>query len=230
MIVLSFFVIVCLLQSNKALKLISIGGGKKPPIRLLEVKSSLLEAISKTGINGNAATSEQRAKIRELVRSLEKLNKVPQPSKSKLLESSSWVLRYTDFDPPGPSSGRLGLLTGEVYQYLDPQKGLIKNLLKIDLPAAASIYGGLVAQQSIVNQDTWRIEFDYVRNTIELLGGAFKIEGKRNYFDNEVRLWKTTYLDRDMRIIMARKEVDNKDPFIFVTTRISQIPLPVAEI
>lgn len=204
------------------------GRGRKSDVSLVRAKQSLLEKVSKCGANGNKASDSQRTEIAELVQSLEKLSKTPQTAKSKLLECSSWKLAYTDFDPPAPSSGRLGPFTGAVYQYLDPKGGQIKNLLKISLPGVA-IYGGLVARASIVSKDTWKIDFDYVTNAADIFG--FKLGGSRKYFDKEIRLWKMTYLDDELRILRAKKEdSDDGESFVFITVSVADIPLPVKDI
>eukprot|EP01035_Chromulina_nebulosa_P020277 gene20277-26322_t len=63
-----------------------------------------------------------------------------------------WKLLYTDYNPPGPSSGKLGPFLGLVYQDLDSTKGVITNILRIAFPP---IVGALVAEQSIENKNTW---------------------------------------------------------------------------
>ena len=108
------------------------------------------------------------------------------------------------------------------------KRGKIKNLLKISLPGVA-IYGGLVARASIVSKDTWKIDFDYVTNAADIFG--FKLGGSRKYFDKEIRLWKMTYLDDELRILRAKKEdSDDGESFVFITTSLADIPLPVKDI
>lgn len=67
-----------------------------------------------------------------------------------------WKLLYTDFDPPATSAGKLGPLTGSVYQDLDSKKGRIINYLKIKFP---KIEGGLVARQSVKDMNTWYVQW-----------------------------------------------------------------------
>lgn len=62
-----------------------------------------------------------------------------------------WRMLHTDF-PPGPSSGKLGPFTGEVFQDLDSEKKVIKNILRVSFPP---IVGALVADQVIVDRNTW---------------------------------------------------------------------------
>ena len=202
-------------------------GQKKSSIAALQ--SSLYELVSSTGKNGMKATTSQREKIKNLVLELGRVNPTKKPANSNLLSSSLWKLSYTDFDPPAPSSGRLGPFTGDVYQSLDPRGGQIKNLLKIDgLPLQSFIYGSLVAQQSVISSDTWRIDFDYVTNGLNILNGKIKLGGNRNSFESkpQTRLWKHIYLDEDLRILEARKEDNNEEEaFIFITERVTEIPL-----
>ena len=197
-------------------------------------KKSLSELVCGTGKNGNQATSSQRKEIRQIVQELKKLNPTRNPTSSALLttQPSAWRLSYTDFDPPAPSSGRLGPFTGDVYQYLDPQRGRIKNLLRIELPFKCEVFGGLIARQSVLTGQTWKIDFDYVTNGINIIDGRVRLGGKRKYFEsNECRLWKHCYLDEDLRILEARKEEANEDDaFIFITNRVTDIPLPVEDI
>ena len=122
--------------------------------------------------------------------------------------------------------------TGDVYQYLDPQGGRIKNLLRIKLPFKSEVFGGLIARQSVLTEQTWKIDFDYVTNGINIIDGRVRLGGKRKYFENnECRLWKHCYLDKDLRILEARKEEANEDDaFIFITNRVTDIPLPVDDI
>lgn len=207
-------------------------GQKKSSIELY--KTSLNELVSSTGKNGNKATTSQRERIKNLVLEIGRVNPTKKPANSNLLSSSSWKLSYTDFDPPAPSSGRLGPFTGDVYQSLDPRGGQIKNLLKIDgLPLQSSIYGGLVARQSVISSDTWRIDFDYVTNGLNILNGKIKLGGNRNSFESkpQTRLWKHIYLDEDLRILEARKEENSEEEaFIFITKRVTEIPLVVGDI
>lgn len=63
-----------------------------------------------------------------------------------------WRLLYSDFDPPQPSSGKLGPFVGEVYQNLEPGINQITNILRVPFP---DIQGGLVAKQTIKDKQTW---------------------------------------------------------------------------
>ena len=61
------------------------------------------------------------------------------------------------------------------------------------------------AAQEVISPDTWRITFADVQQYL----GPFKLQTKE--FDQakpEVRLWKITYLDEDLRILRAKREGD----------------------
>eukprot|EP00959_Pyramimonas_sp_CCMP1952_P034582 724986-Pyramimonas_sp.AAC.2 len=79
------------------------------------------------------------------------------------------------------------------------------------------ISGGLSAAVNIISDDTWRITFADINQYL----GPFKLQTKQ--FDQEkpeVRLWKITYLDDDLRIMRAKKENDpDEEAFIFVLRR-----------
>ena len=94
----------------------------------------------------------------------------------------------------------------------EPKKGLIRNILRVELPFFR-ISGGLVARQSIQDSQTWRIEFLYVENSV------LSFKTKKEFPPKEqIRLWKITYLDDDLRILRAGRE-DSEESFLFICTR-----------
>ena len=97
------------------------------------------------------ATKAMKEEINRLVSDLEKLNPTSNAAYSSKM-NGFWRLEYTDFDPPAPSSGKLGPFVGDVYQDLDGKAGIIKNLLKVSFPP---ITGALIAKQRIKNRNTW---------------------------------------------------------------------------
>jgi hypothetical protein len=50
--------------------------------------------------------------------------------RSSPLMAGFWRLLYSDFDPPAPSSGKLGPFVGSVYQDLDPKAGVGRNMIR----------------------------------------------------------------------------------------------------
>jgi hypothetical protein len=179
-----------------------------------ELKHSLsvtIDGLDRKNKNGIGASNEKRMEINELVQLLEAINPTRNPSGSDLMEGF-WRMVYTDFDPPGPSAGKLGPFIGDVFQKLEPKKGLIRNILRVELPFFR-ISGGLVARQSIQDSQTWRIEFLYVENSV------LSFKTKKEFPPKEqIRLWKITYLDDDLRILRAGRE-DSEESFLFICTR-----------
>ncbi len=194
-------------------------------------KSLLIDALEKTGKNGLKASDQQRKEIEGLVDVLEAGNPTLNPARATKKMEGNWQMLYTDLVPAAPSSGKLGPFTGDVYQELDPSNGIIKNLLNIDLPGL-KISGGLVAKQSIFDKETWRIDFDYVSNGVEVAGIPLGAPNKKPFeTGKETRLWKITYLDDNLRVLRARRlEAPEKDSFIFVLRRVENLPLDASKI
>ena len=188
------------------------------------VREELMKMTDEVQPNGIGASPEQRERINELVSLLETNNPTPRPATSSM-NSGRWRMVYTDYCPAGPSSGKLGPFIGDVFQQLSPELGVIENILDIKSPP---IQGKLVASQSVISDDTWRIAFRYVSNTV----GPFKLSTKAFPPDGaegaQVRLWRHTYLDESLRILRAGREVSTGDgpvgssdaeEFLFVTMK-----------
>ena len=57
------------------------------------------------------------------------------------------------------------------------------------------------------------INFDRLRNQL----GSFKLPSKVFTSDEQIRLWNIVYLDKELRILRAkRKELDNGESFLFI--------------
>eukprot|EP00854_Cymbomonas_tetramitiformis_P022477 gene22477-27125_t len=178
----------------------------------MDTKATLCAELLKVAPNGLEANADEQAKIAQLVTQLESKNPTSTPARSELM-GGFWRMLYTDMEP-APSSGKLGPFIGAVYQDLRPKEDKILNLLKVGLPP---IRGGLTADLQIISDDTWRITFDNVQQFL----GPFKVQTK--VFDRvtpEVRLWKVTFLDEDIRVLRAKKEdASDEESFIFVMER-----------
>jgi hypothetical protein len=81
--------------------------------------------------------------------------------------------------------------------------------------------GELLAKQVVLDKNTWQIEFVNARNSIFGLALA-KVNFPQEEGKKEIRLWKITYLDKDFRILRARRSdsVSEADSFIFVLTKL----------
>lgn len=200
-------------------------------------KIVLLDKLKNVQPNGLTATKIQQKEIETLVSQIEKNNPTKSPSTSDLM-NGYWRLLYTDFDPPAESSGKLGPFVGDVFQDLNSKKLLIKNILKVGFP---SIIGALTANLSIPNGNTWyviillflidvlqqslntrihsiyrEIEFDRVENSIFGIPLPSKVFPPKS----QIRVWRITYLDQDLRIMRAgRPESKPSEYFIFILRR-----------
>jgi len=178
-------------------------------------KLALLDLLEDLQPNGIDATQEQRLEVDDITKFLERTNPSPKPAISPL-NIGMWKLLYTDYSPAGPSSGKLGPFIGDVYQKLEPELNRITNILQVAVPP---IEGSLTAKQTILDDKTWRIAFERVENSIAgipLPSKTFPLDGQEG---SQVRLWKYTYLDNDLRILRAGREHDNPEEFLFITIK-----------
>lgn len=217
-------ILLVFIHINDSLKL-----NMKSMNRIKELKNDLFFLTSKTiSTNGIDASIEQRDDINKCVENLKKLNPTKRPAYASSLLKGKWRLTYTDISI-APSNGKIGPFIGKVYQDLCPatskitKDGYVKNILDLSL-----INGELCAIQSIYDDNTWRIDFDYVEN--KLLGIPFQ---KKEFpaigeEGSQTRLWKLIYLDEDLRILRAGILPNNSNPkskneqqedFLFITIK-----------
>ena len=85
---------------------------------------------------------------------------------------------------------------------------------------------------AILDKETWRIDFDYVANGVEVAGIPLGAPQKKPFeAGKETRLWKITYLDDNLRVLRARRlEASEKDSSIFVLKRVDNLPLDASKI
>ena len=88
--------------------------------------------------------------------------------------------------------------------------GIIKNILKLDF---LRVEGSLIAKQSILNGNTWQIEFDRVENSV----AGFKLPVTK-FKTREIRYWEIVYLDNDLRILRAKRP-EATESFLFILRR-----------
>ena len=193
-----------------------------------EFKNLIYEEVMRTGKNGASRTKEQESNIDSYVKVLEKYSPTSSPAYSSKMDGM-WKLLYTDFTPAAASSGKLGRLNtyllvypylfthsftgpfiGDVYQKLDSNLGIIKNILKLNF---LGVEGCLVAKQSVLDSSTWQIEFDRLENSV----AGFKLPVTK-FKTREIRLWKIVYLDNDLRILRAKRP-DSAESFLFILRR-----------
>jgi len=177
------------------------------------LKQSLYRKLEDCQPNGIDVSIDKRLEIDTLARQIEKVNPTKNPAKSQLM-NGFWRMLYTDIKPVAASNGKLGIFIGDVFQDLDSNNLQIKNLLQIQFPP---IKGALVASLVIPDNTSWRITFEKISNTIF----NFKLPEKQfpQDKDKEVRIWKITYLDKDLRIMRAGRPESPQNTFLFVFRR-----------
>jgi hypothetical protein len=194
----------------------NIGSFKtKKQVSTTELLDRLEILINQAPKNGIDTPLQLESQISSLCQELEGVNPTRSPARSDLM-NGFWKMRWTNFSPAAPSSGKLGPLIGTVYQNLDLPQGAFRNILQIDFPPIA---GELFASPQIVNDSTVAITFVSVGNK---LAGIIPFGPKIQFEEGkEVRLWEHVYLDDKYRILYARRQQEAADNrgFLYVMKR-----------
>jgi len=169
-----------------------------------ELKASIKRLAAPTS-NGVKASQAQREALDEMIKKLEKMNKVKNTAKSDIVGqgSATWRLVYTDTD--STSSGKLGPFVGEVLQKFDWPQKKYTNFVQLG-PDGAILQAALGARWEPVGSDKWNVVFESI--AFRILG----VEVKKKEFEG-AGTWRLTYIDPDMRILYAassrRPEVEH---------------------
>lgn len=167
----------------------------------LQTLESLIDQAPKNGIGTSAPLA---ADIESVCETLEALTPISRPTEDPSILTGFWKMRWTNFFPVAPSSGKLGPFVGDVFQDIDligNRHGKAKNILRI--APFPPIVGALIATPSIVDDTTAAITFEQVSNQfagVLPLGPKIQFEAGK-----EVRLWEHIYVDQDYRILYARR-------------------------
>eukprot|EP00746_Dinoflagellata_sp_MGD_P060311 gnl/MRDRNA2_/MRDRNA2_256074_c0_seq1.p1 gnl/MRDRNA2_/MRDRNA2_256074_c0~~gnl/MRDRNA2_/MRDRNA2_256074_c0_seq1.p1 ORF type:complete len:231 (-),score=31.94 gnl/MRDRNA2_/MRDRNA2_256074_c0_seq1:8-607(-) len=171
------------------------------------------------------ASDTQRARIEALTRDLERLNTTPNPAQSSSV-AGTWRVRYSTAPPP--SNGQLGPLFGEALQSINLDTGVYANELLIGSPQKPWINAKLIADWDDMDDGiAWKVNFRKI--TLSFFGlDVFT----KTFDEGTSRIWMTTYLDEDMRIVRAGPteseakrlgvSADEDNYFVFVMTREDQ--------
>jgi hypothetical protein len=188
---------------------------KDNSIKAKELLQDLEGLIRRAPKNGIDTPSELEEEILDTLQRLEGINPTPKPVRNLLKMNGFWKMRWTNFEPAAPSSGKLGPFVGDVFQDISIPDGGARNILRIDFPPIA---GELKADVDIVNDNTVAITFVSVANK---LAGIFPAGPKVEFEPGkEVRLWEHVYLDDTYRILYARRrEEDALRGFAYVMKR-----------
>ena len=113
--------------------------------------------------------------------------------------SGTWRVLYTNAPPP--SDGTIGPLRGESFQVVDASKRRYENVLSV--PPESWLRVVLRARYEPmreVDERTWMVRFEDV--TVRLFD---RFDAVKKKFDPNAttRIWQTTYLDENCRIVRA---------------------------
>jgi PAP_fibrillin len=182
---------------------------------------------------GRKVSASQREDLEAYFQELEARCTLPAPARSPFVEGS-WCVEYTDAS--APSNGQLGPFAGFAYQEVDLESGRYANILKVPpndwltatLEATWKEWDGVLilddsdkalnTQPSLdPNQDygatSWLVTFESL--TIKLFGVSILSQK----FKNTKRVWRTTYVDENTRMVRAGRTGEKKDEMFFYMTR-----------
>lgn len=176
--------------------------------------------------NGVRADAAQRRETDALVRAVEARNRVVDPARSAAVDGT-WRVRYSTAPPP--SNGQLGPLVGMALQTVDLGRGVYANELLVggdDDGDDAWLSATLLADwDDVGNGSDWVVNF----RTLEIRLWGFLPLVKKTFAEGTSRIWTTTYLDDDTRIVRAGPtesearrlgtSANPKDYFVFYMTK-----------
>jgi hypothetical protein len=209
------------------------------PVRLTRLCQSIDQGevaakIASTD-RGRKVSTTQREELETYFQDLEGQCTLAAPARSPFVEGS-WEVEYTD--APSPSNGQLGPFAGFAYQEVDLESGRYANVLKVPpndwlsatLEATWIEWDGVLIKDDreksseetaapavVPDQDygatSWVVTFESL--TIKLFG----IPVVSQKFNNVKRVWRTTYVDENTRIVRAGRTGEYKDEMFFYMTR-----------
>jgi hypothetical protein len=174
-----------------------------------------------------------------LLQRLENLNEVDAPNRSPQ-HAGLWYVWYTDCPPP--SNGKLGPFSGSSQQFIPPEGNGYQNLLNVNDWLTATLDGiweewdGQLLEESSTDAendtrescrdwgaDHWKVTF------IRLQIAFFDLPLFTQTFPAKTsRIWRTTFLDDDVRIVRAGRTGRRQDESVFYTKRIPPLDRKVA--
>lgn len=113
--------------------------------------------------------------------------------------NGTWRVLYTNAPPP--SDGTLGPLRGESFQVVDASKRRYENVLSVPPESwLRVILRARYEPMDEVDPRTWKVRFEDV--TVRLFD-RFDVVKKTFDPNSTTRIWQTTYLDENCRIVRA---------------------------
>ena len=110
-----------------------------------------------------------------------------------------WRVAYTN--APAPSNGRLGVFSGASFQVVDATRRRYSNVLSV--PPENWLRCELRARWDVLEDDAlWLATFE----SVEIKVFDRFVLGKKVWGEGEVtRVWRTTYVDDDVRVVRAAR-------------------------
>lgn len=206
---------------------------REPELSLVDMKRSLMKAVSGTNAGQKTVTPEQQQRTLNLIKELAKRNPTPDPIQSPLV-AGSWALLYSTPNDEatvdkyagsfeGPFLARLKPLSlgavrrKNVTQVIDSEEKRIDNVAQfsaLGLSGFLNVCGKYEDSPSIPGRGLVRLDVTFTSFVLSV-GDKFKITVPLTWFNPEGWV-ETLYLDNDMRIVLGDKGT------IFVTSRLRQ--------
>mmetsp|Transcript_18677 Transcript_18677/g.31923 ORF Transcript_18677/g.31923 Transcript_18677/m.31923 type:complete len:200 (-) Transcript_18677:167-766(-) len=191
--------------------------------------------------SGREVSDSKRVLVDETLTRLEEQCSLSEPARSPLVEGR-WTVLYTTSPPP--SNGQLGPFRGVAQQEIDLTDGRYCNILRVPptdwlvatLDATWEEWDGVFLQDdkdstkesevslaaAVAEKATppgdygstcWVVKFEQL--SIALFG--FTLFSQK--FENTKRVWRTTYVDEDTRIVRAGRTGRRDDEMVFYMKR-----------
>ncbi len=136
-------------------------------------------------------------------------------SSSSVVSRSRGTWRVTHTTAPPPSNGRLGPLVGESFQVIESEGARYRNVLSV--PPNSWLAVTLRARYEVLDAEdasedevgrTWKVFFEDVGVRV-----FDRFEPVRKTFESEktTRIWRTTYVDEDVRVVRAARTMEALD-------------------
>lgn len=164
-------------------------------VRILELKNAILRAAKES--KGISTTETEKEDMNARIIRLETAAP-PLTSQPRDLLERTWRVRYSTAPPP--SNGRLGPFVGTALQSLDVTNKIYANELLVGKDESNPWLSAclLADWDELESPDRWKVNFRSI--TLSL----FQTELFTQPFpEGTSRIWITTYLDTDMRIVRA---------------------------
>ena len=182
---------------------------------LLERRMTSVERSSGTRARGRGAT---RFAVEDGDRSDSRGPRVEDSeasSSSSVVARSRGTWRVTHTTAPPPSNGRLGPLVGESFQVIESEGARYRNVLSV--PPNSWLAVTLRARYEVLDAEdasedevgrTWKVCFEDVGVRV-----FDRFEPVRKTFESEktTRIWRTTYVDEDVRVVRAARTMEALD-------------------